>query len=247
MILNGKTALVTGSGRGIGRAILETFAENGADVFAATRTPGSLDAAVKSLAEKCGVCVTPMYFDVSDAVAVKDAIREVSKSAGQLDVLVNNAGILESALLGMIRPEILEKTFAVNTFGAVYLMQYASRLMARKKKGSIINLSSIMGTEGDAGQVMYSGSKAALVGITRSAAKELAPQNIRVNAIAPGFIDTDMTRSLSGEQRQKRLESIRMNRAGTPAEVARLALFLASDDSAYITGQVIGVDGGMMI
>jgi 3-oxoacyl-[acyl-carrier protein] reductase len=147
----------------------------------------------------------------------------------------------------MVTHEQIEKTFSINTFGVLYVAQYAARLMSRNKSGSIINISSIIGTNGNEGQTVYGGSKAAVIGITQSLAKELAPNNIRVNAIAPGFIDTDMTRQLPKDKYQERMESIKMGRIGKPEDIANTALFLASDLSAYVTGQVIGVDGGMLI
>ena len=147
----------------------------------------------------------------------------------------------------MISSAKLEEAYRVNALGTIYIMQYASRMMMKHKAGSIINTSSIVGVHGNAGQVAYAASKAAVIGITTSAAKELAPLGIRVNAIAPGFIDTDMVRSLSPEKFKERLDSIKMGRIGTPQDVANCALFLASDLSSYITGQVIGVDGGMLI
>lgn len=158
-----------------------------------------------------------------------------------------NAGVLEDALIGMVATEQINYVFKVNTFGVLYCSQYASRLMARNGGGSIILVSSIIGTNGNTGQAVYGGSKAAVIGITKSLSKELANQNIRVNAIAPGFIDTDMARSLSEEKFKERITSIKMGRIGQPEEVANVALFLASDLSSYVTGQIIGVDGGMLI
>ncbi len=165
------------------------------------------------------------------------------KLTKKLDILVANAGVLDDALIGMVTQSQIENTFNTNTFGVLYCAQYASRLMGRNKCGSIINMTSIMGTHGNIGQAVYAGSKAAVIGITKSLSKELAPLNIRVNAIAPGVIDTDMVATLAAE----RIASIKMGRIGRPEEVANVALFLASDLSTYVTGQVIGVDGGMII
>lgn len=164
-----------------------------------------------------------------------------------MDVLVNNAGVLKERLLGMVDYEVYHETMETNLYASITHMQYASRLMSSQKQGSIINLSSIMGTNGSEGQVIYSSSKSAIIGATKSAAKELAKYNIRVNAIAPGFIDTDMSRNIKEEMYHKRISSIALGRAGTPKEIANAAMFLASDLSTYITGQVIGVDGGMII
>jgi 3-oxoacyl-[acyl-carrier protein] reductase len=171
-------------------------------------------------------------------------VRELFKRHRRLDVLVNNAGILDDALLGMIRPE---RTFAVNALGVLHTMQASARLMARGGGGAIVNLASIIGITGNTGQVAYGGSKAAVIGMTRSAAKELAPQNIRVNAVAPGFIDTDMTRALDPQVFEERVAAVGMGRAGTPEEVAEAVVWLASDRARYVTGQVLGVDGGMVI
>lgn len=246
-MLTGKVALVTGANRGIGRAIVETFAANGANVIANARTEGSLDDLCGALAREHGVQAEPLYFDVSDPAQVKGGFQRLLKITKQLDVAVNNAGVLDNSLLGMLSAKSAQDIFATNALGTIYVMQYAARLMMKHKQGSIINLSSIVGVFGNEGQVAYSGSKAAVMGITRSAAKELAASNIRVNAIAPGFIDTDMVRTLSEEKFKERMDSIKMGRIGTPQDIADCALFLASDLSKYITGQIIGVDGGMLI
>lgn len=246
-MLEGKTVLITGCSRGIGRGILETFAKNGADIIANSRSEGSLGDISHELSQKYGVTVIPFYFDVSDYAQVKEAFKEINKAVKKIDVLVNNAGILGDGLLGMLSPDLIQDVYAVNTFGVIYMMQFVVRLMMRKKQGSIINIASIMGDEGAEGQVVYSGSKASIKGITKSAAKELARYNIRVNIISPGFIDTDFTRSLSEEKFKERLNSIGMGRIGNVEDVANCALFLASDMSSYLTGQTIGVDGGMKL
>lgn len=246
-MLSGKYALVTGANRGIGRAITETFAQNGANIIANSRTEGSLEEFCGELAAKYGVQAVPIYFDVSQPDQVKQAFQKIIKITKQLDIAVNNAGVLVDNLLGMIRADTIQEVFGINAFGTIYVMQYAARLMTRNKRGSIINVSSIVGGCGNEGQVVYSGSKAAIIGITRSAAKELAPLNIRVNAIAPGFIDTDMIKALPEDKYKERVDSIKMNRIGTPQDVANCALFLASDLSEYVTGQIVGVDGGMLI
>jgi 3-oxoacyl-[acyl-carrier protein] reductase len=178
---------------------------------------------------------------------VKELFQAIFKQYKRLDVLLANAGILDDALLGMVTKSQIDRVFGANVFGLIYSAQYASRLMARGGGGSIINIASIIGTNGNAGQVVYGGSKAAVLGITKSLAKELASSQIRVNAIAPGFIDTAMTQGLPAAKYSERLESIAMQRIGTPEDVAKAALFLASDLSTYVTGQCIGVDGGMLI
>jgi 3-oxoacyl-[acyl-carrier protein] reductase len=231
-------ALVTGSTRGIGLAAARRLAEDGFTVV----VNGTDEAAARERAQELGG--EALAFDVSDAAAVQGAVRELFKRHKRLDVLVNNAGILEDALLGMIKPD---RTFAVNAMGVLNTMQASARLMARGGGGSIVNVSSIIGVTGNKGQVAYAGSKAAVIGMTRSAAKELAPQNIRVNAVAPGFIDTDMTRAMPEEIYAERVASVGLARAGTPEEVADAIAWLASDRSRYVTGQVLGVDGGMVI
>ncbi len=189
----------------------------------------------------------PLVCDVADPASVRDAFQAIFKANKKLHVLVANAGVLDDALIGMVTPAQIDRTFGVNTSGVLFCAQYASRLMARSGGGSIINMTSIMGLRGNVGQAVYAGSKAAVVGITLSLAKELAPQKIRVNAVAPGFIDTDMARSISDEKRAERVGAIAMGRAGSAEEVADVVLFLASDLAGYVTGQVIGVDGGMAI
>ena len=246
-MLKGKVALVTGATRGIGKAIAERFAAEGADILLNGRNEEKSEAVAQQLRDIYNIRVETVLFDVSDYDAVKQAYRKIFTLTKRLDILVNNAGILDDALMGMVTREQIERVFAINTFGVLYAAQYAARMMQKQQTGSIINISSIIGLNGNEGQVVYGGSKAAVIGITRSLAKELAPSQIRVNAIAPGFIDTDMTRKLSKEKYEERVASIKMGRIGTPDDVANVVLFLASDLSRYVTGQVIGVDGGMLI
>jgi 3-oxoacyl-[acyl-carrier protein] reductase len=231
-------ALVTGSTRGIGLAAARALARDGHTVV----VNGIDEAAAQARARELGG--DALAFDVADAAAVQAALRAVHKRHRRLDVLVNNAGVLDDALLGMIRPE---RTFAVNALGVLNTMQAGARLIARGGGGAIVNVASIIGITGNAGQVAYGGSKAAVIGMTRSAAKELAPQNVRVNAVAPGFIDTDMTRAMAPEVFEQRVAAVGLGRAGTPEEVAEAIAWLASDRARYVTGQVLGVDGGMVI
>ena len=185
--------------------------------------------------------------DAIDTAAVKRCYVEIFRRFKRLDVLVNNAGILRDALLGMISDEMIHTVMDTNLMGSLVHLQEASRLMTRTGGGSIINISSIIGRVGNEGQTVYAASKAAVIGMTMAAAKELAPKNIRVNAVAPGFIDTPMTRQLPPDKFQQRIASVRMGRIGKPEEVAQVILFLANDMSSYVTGQVLGVDGGMTI
>ncbi|HAM51372.1 MAG TPA: 3-oxoacyl-ACP reductase [Nitrospiraceae bacterium] len=246
-MLHGKVMIITGASRGIGKSIARLFAENGADVILNARDATSLKEACDEIRSSSDVRVVPLAFDVSDPEKVKSGFREIFQITKTLDILVNNAGILKDALLGMVTSQMIHEVFSINVFGTLYCCQYATRMMTKQKKGSIINISSIFGLYGNKGQAIYGGSKAAVIGITKSLAKEMGESNIRVNAIAPGFIDTDMTKILPAEKYLERLMSIKMNRVGSPQEVANVALFLASDMSLYVTGQIIGVDGGMII
>lgn len=246
-LLSEKAAVVTGAARGIGFATAQSFAQAGAHVVLMDLSLSSLEQACARIrAEQPDARVEAIPCNVADPHSVRDAFQAVFRSQRKLHALVANAGVLGDALIGMVTRQQIENTFSTNTFGSLYCAQYASRLIARSGGGSIITISSIFGRAGNAGQAVYAGSKAAVIGITQSLAKELAPQAIRVNAIAPGFIDTAMTRSLSPEKFDERLASIKMGRIGAPEEVADVALFLASDMSSYVTGQVIGVDGGML-
>lgn len=247
-LLDQKVAVVTGAARGIGFATAQSFAQAGARVVLMGRSLDALEQACARIREAHDAAqVEAIACDVADPHSVRDAFQAVFRTHKKLHVLVANAGVLDDALIGMVTPKQIENTFGANTFGTLYCAQYASRLIARAGGGAIINVSSIIGRTGNVGQAVYSSSKAAVIGITQSLAKELAPQAIRVNAIAPGFIDTDMARSIGPDKFAERLASIKMGRIGTPEEVANVALFLASDMASYVTGQVIGVDGGMLI
>ena len=237
-LLEGKIALVTGCNRGIGKQIAELFANNGAIVYAVARKTDSLSSIASDK-------IIPCYVDVTDNTAIKELFLQIKKQHGRLDVLVNNAGIMSDALLGMITEDQMQGTFATNVFASINMMKYAVKLMTRQKSGSIINLSSIMGVTGNSGQIVYSSSKGAVIAMTKSAAKELASYHIRVNAIAPGIIATDMLYSVPEEKLAKLREKVGMGYIGSPIEIAKTALFLASDLSTYISGQIIGVDGMM--
>lgn len=247
MLLKDKIAIVTGANRGIGKAILECFAKNGANVFGTSRTNGSLDNTCKEITEKYGVKSWPLYFDISSFDEIKAVFKDILKISKYIDVIVNNAGIMDNSLLTMITKGSVEQTFKTNTFGPLYMMHFGARIMMKKKSGSIINVSSILGVNGAPGVAAYSGSKAAIIGMTKAASKELAPYNIRVNAIAPGFIETDLVKSLPEDKYREKTDTIQMGRVGIPEDVANCALFLASEHSTYVTGQVVGVDGSMVI
>jgi len=246
--LTGRVALVTGSTRGIGWSTAQMLASHGASVIVHGHSDrAGVAGRVAELGERFGGDHLGVLADVRNVDAIRDVVRQIFSTYKRLDILVNNAGVLDDALIGMVTDDAVSRTFEINTFAPIHLLQAGARLMARGGGGSIINLTSIVGVNGNAGQIVYSASKAALLGLTRSAAKELAPAGIRVNAIAPGFIDTEMARHLPPEIFAQRVESVAMGRIGDPEDVARAILFLASDLSTYVTGQVLGVDGGMLI
>ncbi|WP_334146591.1 glucose 1-dehydrogenase [Hyphomicrobium sp.] len=242
--LSGRVALVTGASRGIGLAIAQRLAAAGASVAVNARAidDGILEAFGKDEAQRISV----LPGDVGAPEAAGQMTRAIFTHHKRLDILVNNAGIMRPAPIGMISDDEIDRTLAINLAGAIRLIQSAARLMARTG-GSIVNLSSIVGLKGATGQLAYAASKAGIVGATLAAAKELAPKGIRVNAVAPGFIETGLTAALSAEVRHEALGSIGLARAGTVEDVADAVLFLASDLSRYVTGQVLGVDGGMVL
>lgn len=244
--LHGRVAVVTGASRGIGLACAGTLAAAGARVVLASRDAQALAAAAQAVDEACGTarCLA-VPCDVADAASVRELFQQVFKTCQRLDVLVANAGVMDDAPIGMVTPAQIERVFGTNTAGLLYCAQYASRLMARTGGGSIVALSSIVARDGAAGQSVYAGAKAAVLGIVQALARELAPAAVRVNALAPGFIDTELTRHLPEAVRERTLARIGLGRAGQAGEVADAALFLASDLSRYVTGQVIGVDGGL--
>ncbi|MFI2130104.1 SDR family NAD(P)-dependent oxidoreductase [Lysinibacillus fusiformis] len=245
--MNRKSIFITGATKGIGYATAVQAAKQQSTLILNGRNEKRLQEIKEELESLYGVVVHILNYDVCDVESIKKAFMWIKKSIGKLDAVVNNAGIVDDALLGMVNEKQVSHTLSVNTEAVIYHMQYASRLMMKQKSGTIVNVSSIIGRVGNVGQTVYSASKAAVIGATYSAAKELAPYNIRVNAVAPGFIETDMTKQLSQEKYEQRLSEIKMGRIGAAEEVANVILFLASDYSSYVTGQVIGVDGGMVI
>ena len=246
--LAGKVAIVTGSTRGIGWAIAEALAAQGASVVVnGVRDPAQVQARADELEARYGVPSLAVTADASDPKAVAAVYQAVFKRFKRLDVLVNGAGIMRGALIGMISDELVRDTLQVNLAGAIHHLQGAAKLMARHLSGSIVNITSVLGVQGTEGQSVYAASKAGVVGLTLSAAKELAPQGIRVNAVAPGFIDTDLTAALTAEKRAEFISRIRLGRVGQPHDVAHAVLFLASELAGFVTGQVLTVDGSMQL
>ncbi len=247
MSMKGQTALVTGGSRGIGRAICLELAKNGASI--AVNYAGNAQAA-EAVAEECralGVEAITVQADVADAGACAAMVKEVIAKLGHLDVLVCNAGITRDNLTLMMKEEDFDAVLDTNLKGAFHCMKAAYRPMMKQKYGRIVAMSSVVGLRGNAGQANYAASKAGLIGMCKSLAKELAGRNVTVNLVAPGFIDTDMTAALPETAREALLASIPMARLGQPEDVARAVAFFAREESGYVTGQVLCVDGGMAV
>ncbi len=233
-LLENKVCIITGAGRGIGKVIAEQFLADGAIVY------------VNDLQEPNVEGAKPIAFDVTDSNALKAGLMQVYKTEGRMDCIVNNAAIIQNQKLGMVTKQLLEKMYAVNVFAVIDMIQIASRLMARTGGGCFVNMASVTGIVGSPGQVAYSSTKGAVITITKSAAKELAPMNIRVNAVAPGIVRTERFEELyeaTGDKINQRIEKIALGRLGTPQDIANAVAFLASDRASYISGQIIGVDG----
>jgi 3-oxoacyl-[acyl-carrier protein] reductase len=246
MLLQGKTALITGCLRGIGRDSMELFAREGANIWACCQNEdAAFEAGSKKLAAETGVVITPLYFDLANSDQVKAAMKQVLSAKQKIDILLNIAGIAQDSLFHMTSLDNMKHVFEINYFSQMLITQYVTKIMARNKCGSVIMVSSITGIDGNPGQISYSASKAALLGATKTLASELAEHNIRVNAIAPGVINTEMLTHIPPEHFRKLCARIPMGRVGLASEVAGVMLFLASDLSSYITGQVIRIDGGI--
>ncbi len=245
--LTDKVAIVTGGSRGIGRAICVALARAGAKVV--VNYSGNEEAAAETLrlVREAGSDGELARFDVGDADAVDQAISDVAKRHGRLDILVNNAGIALDQILLRIKPEELERTMHVNVGGTLWCSKSAMRVMMRKRSGRIINLSSVVGETGNPGQAVYSASKAAIIGLTKTRAREYASRGVTVNSVAPGFIETDMTAGLPENVKQGAIAQTPLGRIGSAEDVAAAVLYLASDEAGYVTGQVIRVNGGMHV
>lgn len=246
MQLKGKVAIITGAAQGIGKEIAIVLAREGSDIAICDVNKDALAAAQKEI-EAAGVKVLSYTVDVLDAIQVENMVNKVLDNLGKVDILINNAGIARDSLIIRMKEADWDAVIGVNLKGTFNCIKAVSRPMIKQRSGRIVNIASIIGIIGNAGQTNYAASKAGIIGLTKSAAKELASRGINVNAIAPGFIKTAMTEGLTDEQKGKMLEAIPLAKFGEPKDVANLALFLVSEASSYITGEVIKVDGGMVM
>ncbi len=247
MTLAGKVALVTGGSRGIGRAIAVTLAKHGADVAINYAGNTAAAEAVKAEIEAMGRKAILCQCSVADSEAVASMVKDVVKELGRLDILVNNAGITRDGLIMRMKDDDWDAVLATNLKGVFNCSKAVMRPMMKQKGGKIVNMASVVGEMGNAGQANYAAAKAGVIGLTKSLAKEVASRDITVNAVAPGFIATDMTSVLTDEQKTEMEKNIPLGRQGLPQDVANAVLFLVSEDAAYITGQVLNVDGGMVM
>ena len=242
-----KVALITGATRGIGKEIALELAENGFDIAINYRSESDLNEEVKKEIEQFGVRCELVGADVANFEQCEKMVKETIEKLGRIDVLVNNAGITRDGLLMRMKKEDFQSVIDINLTGTFNVTRNVIPYMIKQKSGRIISLSSVVGVAGNAGQTNYSASKAGIIGFTKSLAKEVASRNILVNAVAPGFIDTDMTKVLSDSVKEGIHSQIPLKRMGLPREVAKVVKFLSSEDSSYVTGQVINVDGGMVM
>lgn len=244
-LLSGKNVIITGAMKGIGRRILELFVENGANVWACGRFQNrEFEEDMEKLAEAHNVWIRPIYFDLSDEESIKNGVQQILKEKKRVDVLVNNAGIAFGALFTMTPMTKLKDVFQINYFAQIQIMQLILRVMMRQKSGCIVNMASVGGIETAPGYLAYGSSKAALIYATKSVSHEVGQYGIRVNAIAPGLVETDMGAYKSQDEIDKILDRSSLRRKADPKEIADCALFLASDQSSFITGQALIVDGG---
>ena len=246
MRLKGKVALVTGAARGIGREIAVSFAKEGCDIVAWDINMQETEELARTV-EGCGRKFLAQEVDITDAVRVSEAVNKILDKLGKVDILVNNAGITKDNLLLRMSEAEWDAVIDVNLKGTFNCIKAASKLMIKQRSGKIINIASIIGIIGNAGQANYAASKAGIIALTKTMAKELACRNINVNAVAPGFIQTEMTAKLPEDVKRKMLEAIPLSKFGSPKDVAALCVFLASEEANYITGQTIIIDGGMVM
>jgi 3-oxoacyl-[acyl-carrier protein] reductase len=243
---DGKVALVTGASRGIGLAIARRLASEGATVLAAARNAAALESAASEIASAAGRAF-PLPLDLEDRVSIENAVKSALAAHGQIDVLVNNGGITQDNLVLRMSGEAWDRVIATNLTGSFLVTQAVVKSMVRKRYGRIVNVASVVGLMGNAGQANYAASKAGLIGLTKSIARELASRNITCNAVAPGFIATAMTEAMTEEARQSLSAQIPLGRLGTPEDVAAAVAYLASDEAAYVTGHVLNISGGLYI
>ncbi len=240
-----KNAIITGANRGIGYELLKTFTKAGYNVWACVRKKNEeFEAQIHNIAKETGATITTVYFDLSDDKQIQEGIKSILKEKKSIDVLINNAGVPYGGLLTMTPVDKLRKVYDINVFAQVQIMQLVARQMMRQKSGCIINMCSVGGIEASPGYLAYGSSKAALIWITKSVSRELGSYGIRVNGIAPGLIDTDMGNYKSKEELDKVLNRTSIMRMGKPEEVAKAALYIASEDASYMTGQILVIDGG---
>lgn len=243
-LLKGKVIIVTGAGRGIGQAMATVFAQSGGIVYATDVREGSVEEWSTDINENAAGEIRPLYFNITSEQEAKAAVMQIKKACGHIDGLVNNAGVEFNELIGMISHDNMEKMFSVNVYGTINMLQIVSRIMGRQENGgSIVNIASMTALRGNRGQLVYSATKGAVVSLTKSAAKELAEKKIRVNAIAPGLTNTAMMQQADPEKLQSRISNICMGRLAEPEDIARACLFMLSDLSGYVSGQVLAVDG----
>ncbi len=246
MLLKGKNAVITGCNRGIGKAILTIFAENGSNIWACARKPSDeFEAYIKELSVRCDIKIWPVYFDLKDGEQIKSAVKTIMSAKKPVDILVNNAGITYHALFQMSTIDNMREVFDINFFSQMIFTQFIVKLMLRNKSGSIINIASSAGIDGNAGRSIYGASKAAVICATKAMSAELGENGIRINAIAPGITQTEMLSNMTAEVIQNIVQQSHLKRAGEPDEIAKASLFLASDMSSYVTGQILRVDGGL--
>ncbi|MCI8804655.1 MAG: SDR family oxidoreductase [Clostridiales bacterium] len=242
-----KNVIITGSNRGIGKALLKEFAERNYNIWACARNENiEFEKEITKLSEKYNVLIKPVYFDLSKEDEIKTGIKDIISEGKNIDALINNAGVPHGGLLSMTSLKSIREVYEINVFAQILITQLVSRKMTRQRNGSIVNMCSVGGIEHNPGYLAYGSSKAALIWITKSIAKELAPLGIRVNGIAPGLVETDMGHYKSDDEMAKVIGRTPMKRMGKPDEIAKAAVFLASDEASYITGHIIVVDGGRL-
>ncbi|PLX31700.1 MAG: beta-ketoacyl-ACP reductase [Clostridiales bacterium] len=246
-MLKGKTAVITGASRGIGKAVAVRLGKAGANLVLSYRSnDAAMDELIESL-EKDGIKAVKVKGDVSNSDDAKELMKVAKETYGSLDILVNNAGITKDKLIIQMKEEDFDSVIRVNLKGSYNCIKHAAKIMMKQRSGKIVNMASVVGVSGNAGQINYSASKAGVIGMTKSAARELAGRNITVNAVAPGFIETDMTKDLVEKAKDGMISGIPLGRLGLPEDVAEAVAFLASDSADYVTGQVLHVDGGMVM